>query len=474
MGAELKTDSGADLETVLPVAEQDEAGVLKPNLVIKSFNPGYSAQDIGEFFELIRLSDHNISLAGLSVKYFTAKGAETTLFSFDETSEMVGESLLFRLKSSVEGEDYTGVADGVYTRNMSMEAGRLELYYNDEEIDGLCWGMDGESGCIERFYASGKTKTLFTTAVREVNTEEIGEFEHVENYTPKFDPEKPGLRMIEIPEEMVEPKCRTVEFSELLSYFESSREEQFIELFNRGEEGVDLTGCSLRYKNKIYALSGEIRANGFRAIYPATEWGLTLTKNPTSSNKIELLDADGVVVDTLVYSSGQRKGVALAMMGAKSDGSENWTQTFNPTPGSENVYQQFKTCPAGKVINLETGNCVNEATLTKTLAACPEGKYRNPATGRCKSYATTASASLKPCAEGYERNPATGRCRKIVSNDGAEYPIETETFEEKSEFVAMGAIGGVVGVGVLYIIYQYREEILGVFRGKGRKKRARK
>ena len=196
------------------------------------------------------------------------------------------------------------------------------------------------------------------------------------------------------------------------------------------------------------------------------EWGLSLTKNPTSSNTLEIIDRNGDVVDKLVYSSGQRKGVSLAMIGFNGDGSERWVQTYQITPNAENIYQQFRTCPVGKVINLETGNCVNETNLAPTLAACPEGKYRNPLTGRCKSYGSLASAELKPCAEGYERNPETGRCRKIVKNDGAEYALEPETFEEKSEFMAKWAVLAVVALGGIYILFQYKKEVARLFKRK--------
>ena len=158
----------------------------------------------------------------------------------------------------------------------------------------------------------------------------------------------------------------------------------------------------------------------------------------------------------------------MAFTGYRADGSENWVQTYNPTPGAANVYQQFKTCPAGKVINLDTGNCVNETRLTTTLPACPEGKYRNPLTNRCRAYATAASATLKPCAEGYERNPATNRCRKIVENSGEDYEIKTETFEERREFVAVWAIIIVVAAGIIYIILQFREEIARAFQKKNK------
>ncbi|MBQ7802604.1 lamin tail domain-containing protein [Candidatus Saccharibacteria bacterium] len=433
---------------------EEEPGI-PGNVVLKSFNPGFS--DEGEFLELGKLSETSLSLAGLSVIYVTSTGREYTVFDFLEGYTMVGESLLMRLASSSEvqeAEDFHEVADLTYTRNMSQSKGKIKLLFEEEVIDSICWGLD-EDGCFPAF--NSRTPT---TLVRNFSAEEVEDlFVHTENYVPTFNPEEPGLLIEEIPEEVIEPKCRSLEFSEILTYFETSSSEQFIEFFNRSEEPAEISGCFLRYKNHNYPLSGEVTANGFKTFYPAAEWNLTLTKNPTSTNTLEIIDADGEVVDSLRYSTGQRKGVALAMVGFRSDGSENWVQTFSPTPNAENFYQQFRTCPIGKVINLETGNCVNETSLTSTLAACPEGKYRNPLTGRCKSYATTASATLKPCAEGYERNPATGRCRKIVTNDGADYELKTETFEEKSEFVAIWAIVAIIVVGLIYILFQYKDEI---------------
>ncbi|MBQ3275410.1 hypothetical protein IJH46_03260 [Candidatus Saccharibacteria bacterium] len=457
-------------ETVEETEEDEENGeeneeevlTLPGNVLIKSFNPGYSNE--GEFFELMKLPETDLSLAGLTVIYITSTGREYVVFSFPEGYSLVGESLLLRLASSnevQEAADPHDVADLTYTRNMSQSKGKIELRFDEDIIDSLCWGLDDDS-CFVGFNSNHPT-----TLVRNLEAEEVEDsFVHTENYVPTYDPENPGLLIEEIPEEVIEPKCRTMEFSEILTYFETSNSEQFIELFNQSDENVELDGCFLRYKNHTYALSGNVAANRLKTFYPVAEWSLSLTKNPTSSNILEIIDVDGEIVDTLTYSTGQRKGVSLAMVGFRSDGSENWVQTYNVTPDAENIYQQFRTCPVGKVINLETGNCVNETTLSTTLAACPEGKYRNPLTGRCKSYATTTSATLKPCAEGYERNPATGRCKKIVTNDGADYELVTETFEEKREFVAIWAIIVVILAGIMYIIFQYRDEIREKFNKK--------
>ena len=133
--------------------------------------------------------------------------------------------------------------------------------------------------------------------------------------------------------------------------------------------------------------------------------------------------------------------------------------TFHPTPGEPNIPQEFKTCPAGKVINETTGNCVNATTLSSLLKDCGEGKYRNPETGRCKSYNNSDDDS-KECKEGYERNPETGRCRKIKDNSGADYPVIPITgVEERSSFIAIWAIAGVAVVGIGYVLYQFRKEI---------------
>ena len=73
-------------------------------------------------------------------------------------------------------------------------------------------------------------------------------------------------------------------------------------------------------------------------------------------------------------------------------------------------------------------------------------------------------ATVRICKEGYRLNEETGRCVKIKENTGADYAVKTEEFEEKSSFVAMYAVLGVVAVGVIYIIYEFRGEILKFWR----------
>ena len=132
--------------------------------------------------------------------------------------------------------------------------------------------------------------------------------------------------------------------------------------------------------------------------------------------------------------------------------------TYAPTPGTPNNYQEFKTCEKGKVINEVTGNCV-KATEVKTKV-CKEGYYLNIFTGRCRKIVVPKE---KTCKEGYYLNPETGRCRKNKQNDGANYSLEPENYEKSSSFVALYAVLGVVLMGIIYVIYEFRDEIKKFF-----------
>jgi hypothetical protein len=187
---------------------------------------------------------------------------------------------------------------------------------------------------------------------------------------------------------------------------------------------------------------------------------LKITKNPSTSNVLELIDANGVVLDKLVYPNGQRKGASYALIGYDSSGGEIWKVTYAPTPGEPNNYQEFRTCEEGKVINETTGNCVKITSVMEKI--CGEGQYLNILTGRCKKYDTEKGP--KECKEGYFYNEETGRCKKLKENNGADYALVPETFKESSNFVALNLVLLVLLVGGIYIIYEFRHEIRKIFR----------
>lgn len=422
----------------------------RPELYIKSVNPGYSIDgksNVGEYIELARsISDTSnpLSLAGFIISYTNSSGNTVILHEFSEHLWMSGETLLLRLASSPESEQ----ADFNYTKTLAFKAGPIELKKQETVLDSICW--TGQEGCAAEFKSSSPTILLrdpetFTFSHQETTT-----------YSPYFDSSHPNAyeESQGSAEETLLKQCFNLSFSEILSYYEDSSSEQFIEFYNPTSEQILLDGCFLKYKNKIYPLSGIIKPDDYSAQRPD---GLLLTKDPTTSNLIELYDVDGMLVDSLTYLNGQKKSASFAKIGYDTNGNDLWKITYAVTPGAANYYQQFKTCEEGKIINEETGNCVKPTTVTEKV--CDEGQYLNPLTGRCKKYETTIE---KECEEGYELNPETNRCRRIKNNDGADYEIVQEEGNQ-TIFIATIAIAGVIILALGYIIFEFRSEIKKFF-----------
>ena len=423
-----------------------------PEIYIKAISPGYGKDNTGEMIEISRKdSGEWFSLAGMTVSYTNSSG-EQTVVQFPENSFLAGESLLLRLASSPESE----LANMTYrikgsSSGMSQGGGPLILKRGEEVIDSVCW--DGSSSCYRKFKsASGEI------LVRNLET---NEFEFTTTYIPDYDPDSYYYE-VPIEEGMGEvtglSQCRGLEFSEILSYYETFKSEQYIELYNHGAEQILLDGCVVRYKNKNHVLKGIVKPEDYFVYYPEKE-GFSLTKNPTNSNTLELIDTDGAILDNLTYPNGQRKGASYAFIGYDDTGKEIWRLTYAPTPGAANNYQEFKSCEEGKVLNKETGNCVKVSALKTKI--CKEGQFLNILTGRCNKIKTNEE---KKCKDGYYLSPETGRCRKIKENDGADYSLEPETYEESSSFVALYAVLGVLGVVLLYLGYEFRHEILRLCR----------
>ncbi|MBQ2695225.1 lamin tail domain-containing protein [Candidatus Saccharibacteria bacterium] len=420
-----------------------------PEIYIKAINPGYkdpetNKNNTGEMIEIARRdnSSEPTSLAGLSISYTDSSGTPKKIFGFPEYSWMAGESILLRLASSPESE----LANINYSKTLAMDKGPLTIERDGEILDSVCW--TGKDDCQETFKSSNPT-----VLVRQLD----GSFKQllVDEYEVKYDEKN---YYVEARDETgygaVKSQCVGMKFSEILTYYTENKEEQFIELYNSGAEQILLDGCQIKYKNKNYNLKGIVKPEEYIVIF-YKDLGFSLTKNPTNSNALELIDVDGAVIDTLVYPNGQRKGTSYAWIGYSENGDELWKVTYAPTPGSANNYQEYKTCEAGKVINEATGNCVKVTSVSQKV--CGEGKYLNVLTGRCKKIEETTE---KVCKEGYYLNPKTNRCNKIKENTGADYSINTEeTYDEKSSFVALYAVIGVVVAGLLYIIYEFRREI---------------
>ena len=364
-------------------------------------------------------SDELVSLAGLILDYTNSSGNRAVLVEFPEHTYLAGERILLRLASSPESE----LAAMTYSKTLAFKADGIRLMNGEEVIDAVCW--NSSEGCEKEF--KSKTPTVLVRG-------EDGEFSHVgiDEYEVVYDPEAVVVDSPEKPDEVVietPSSCAGVEFSEILSYYKETQSEQFVELHNISGNDLALDGCFLRYKNKTYPLDGILLNDGYLARY-LTDF--RVAKNPSGVGVVELVDANGEVVDVLEYPNGQKKGTSFALIGHEDDGSEEWAITYAATPGSANIYQEFRTCDEGKMINPETGNCIKIPEVVK---------------------------EVKVCEEGYYLNEETGRCKKLVVNDGANYELVPETYKEESSFVGLIAVLVVVGAAVIYVIFEFRHEI---------------
>lgn len=399
-------------------------------IFIKAINPGYTVDgvsNVGELIELAKNVDGPLSLAGFVLSYTNSSGNSVILYEFPEGSWMTGESILLRLASSPDSE----LADLVYPKTLAFKAGPLMLTKDETIYDSVCW--NNRDGCQTEFKSAEPTTLLRDT--------ETNEFSHVIDYAPVFtagnyraeplelNTEPLGTTPEETPiEESVLPRqCEGLEFSEIYTYYESDPSEQFIEFFNTTNSPINLENCSIRYKKKIYSLTGIIEPSSYYAIEPE----FTLTKNPVRSNLIELIDIDDSVVDALDYPNGQKVLASFAKIPVEG----TFMVTYDITPGAANNYQKYRNCEEGKVINPDTGKCVKETTATVEPKTCPEGSYLNTQTNRCK---------------------------KIVSNTGADYGVTSivaPADNEKASFIALSAVIAVLAAGFVFFIFEFRFEI---------------
>lgn len=483
-------DVDSSTGTTNPAPDPDESEEyydFNSDLIFRAVSPGYTEEtpsgkssNVGEFIELLNLTDAPLALAGYSIVY-TGSGAPATVFTFPEDSFLVGKHLLLRYDNPKDPDvSQSDLTYRIGSSGMIQSKGLLELLHEGETdpVDSVCWGNIGND-CAKAF--SSTTKGAL---VRDLELGDFGPSPILHTIDFEIDPENLILPIEEEPDpeepEVIPPQCRGLEITELLTYYTTSQSEQFIEFFNPTAEPIDMDGCKISYKNKKYDLSGSVPSGGYYAYYPNSQF--SLTKNPTNPLVLAVIDTDGEAVDEISYPNGQKKSTSFAKI-FDSDGGESWQITYATTPGSENVYQKFRSCEEGKIINEATGNCVKATTLkdataavlksstSAALAPCPEGKYRNPLTNRCKSI-ETASTSLKECAEGYERNPETNRCRKITSastNNGADYAITPTEHSNQTVFVGIGIVLIIISLGGIYIVLQFRHEIARACRKIGQR-----
>lgn len=447
-------------------------------------NAGYKNDESSQnydFIELERTVDADLDLSSFRIVYINSSGNLAGEISFSEhlllsTDYLILGAAISPQYSSAEGSYYLY---NFGSAGLASTAGKLELYQDKHKIDEICWG---KLECADNYAKFATKEDDNFSLVRCVKDCSERRFISEKHY--------PVLNLNSITEVALESSeeptisCDGIIITEIYSNYINSVSEQFIELYNPSLAPIVLNSCFLRYKTTDYPLDGELKAGEY---YIFQNPDLSLTKDPSSSNLVSIIDQEKQAITQINYPHGQKKGTSYALFDLGKD-THIWRQTYHITPSAANIYQEFKTCESGKVINPATGNCINQTTTTKTSTVCPAGKYLNPQTNRCKSISTvssltpckegyernpetnrcrkkTTTTEPVPCKEGYERNPETNRCRKIRENVGetAEYaPIpteETKQYHNPKIFIATAAIATAILAGAIYIICQYRQNI---------------
>lgn len=432
-----------------------------PELQFSALNAGYkdeySSQNY-DFIELRRNIETDLILTDYKLFYYNSAGNLAGELTFDEYI-LVEPTLVLSFSSSPQAQDQSDeYLYGFSSSGLASTAGRLQLLKKEQLIDEICWGKK----TCDNFYSK------FSTAADDNLSLHLGEEEFLQE---KYYPASTPTALQKIIPDPIYPPCVDLIITEYQSYTDIP----FIEIYNNSTETRDLSGCQLRYKNETTRLKGLLAPGAYYASYD-----IKLNKNPSSQPAIQLIDEQGNVVDEVIHAAKQRKDTSIALVADLAG--MNWKRTYAPTPGVENIYQEFQSCPEGKVINPLTGNCIKEVVETeivcpegkylniltgrcktietKKTTVCKEGYYLNPLTGRCKKYVTTDEPT--PCKEGYERNPETGRCRKVTGNTGDEYalaPIKETEYHSPQIFIATTAIVALVVIALICVCFQFRKEI---------------
>ncbi len=273
-----------------------------PALYFRAVNAGYkddqSSQNY-DFFEISKASSEDLDVSPYTIQYYNSSDKFVSELSFPESTFLRAERVVFGFNGSPQYADASPLYQYDFSSSgLASTAGRLRIMNGDKIVDEVCWGKTTCEQNVPKFATSESDNR---TAVL-CRSEDCLEPYSLEQYYPNINED-----VFYEPEPEVISLCSELKISEIYAYYEESAQEQFVELYNPSDSEKNLTHCSLRYKNNIYPLSGDISAHGYLIIQD-----IPLTKNPSSELTIELFDASGII-DAASYPS-QKKGTSVIVL----------------------------------------------------------------------------------------------------------------------------------------------------------------
>lgn len=311
-----------------PLAKPAQA--VSTNIVLSEVMTGHVESQSKEFVELYNNSSETVLLSGWTVEYKSAAGktwSRRATLGEDDTLSARG---YFVLSTELTGSKH--ISSG-----MAQSGGNLRLRdAAGTVIDQLAWG-DGDSPEGEPVVApalgQSLSRGLNAEATQLIDTDNNSSDFHAstsptEN-TPPVDEEEDSTSDSVI---VNTEQSANIIISELLPDPQSplsDSKDEFIELYNQGDNAVQLEGWSLRDKtNHVFRIGRtEIVPRGFVVLKSAT----TKLSLNNDGDEISLIDPLGNEVDR----SSDYGAVKAGMSWGVSDG--GWAWLSEPTPGASNA-----------------------------------------------------------------------------------------------------------------------------------------
>lgn len=239
---------------------------------------------------------------------------------------------------------------------------------------------------------------------------------------PSTTPGQPGADPSTQPPQIASPNPETLQLSELLpnpAAPATDAKDEFVEIYNYGEEAVELAGFTIQTGNTFsysYTISSGTLPPHDYIIFTSGDTPLTLSN---SGGRARLLNAGGKTIsETSAYSDAQEGAAWIFMNGS-------WQWSASPTPGAANVLT-LPPAPAPKAAAAKKPAAPKAAAKTSTKKTAPK--------------AVKAAKTTKPNANSSSNTPA-------VSDQGEAPPLHS------------GVLAGIGGLALVYGAYEYRQDV---------------
>jgi hypothetical protein len=309
------------------LSTNEEPPLVLPPLLINRIVAGISGDSTHDYIELYNPNPHKISIDSWHVAVSRGGGEDLQVFTIHGELNANGHIFI--------------TSDDIDELNPDFQL-QSDLFY----VDGVVQLIDNSNLVVEQVtwgdFPTALTSKLATGKMFERNYSSEGvpyltgniNDDFARKDAAKVSPERAGGY---VPYVAPIHRCNGLMISEIAANVATDK--QFIELYNPTSLPIILDGCLLqtnRSTTKSYELSGVLEPGAYKNL-TVTSTGLTLTK--TTTGTLYILSSDGKEEADARSYDGLAAETSWAWFGGN-----DWRQTFSPTPGQANTWQEFLPC----------------------------------------------------------------------------------------------------------------------------------